>query len=801
MPSLAIPDHGLRRLALAAALTTLLFLAYLVTFSGQPVSDDERYIIDTVDSLATRGSLLLNQTSYLRPVQTTDVEPGQPLISVPLYWLAYRIPWAGNVHALFLLSPLVTALTGALLFYTALDLGYRERTAVVATLLFGLTTIVWPYTKTYFREPLTMLNLFAAAFLLNRWRTAFRAGVRHHWAYLGAGVLVTLVALLSKEAALIALPVLLLIAYPGGVIDGRRSRQIVQIAAWLVVVAAIAGVAMFVFRTDLLAWTYRYNVTRRLSAMLTNLPDIWRGIGGYLVSPGKAVWWTSPVLLLALGAPFALPRKRWRESWLPLGLLMIFVVTYAAVRGVQWSGGTGWGARYMAPITPFLMIAALPLLDRMLRGTARWPKLALAGLALWGFAVQVGGSYVYLFSYYDYLSRTITDTPWQGPAVWSFRWSQPLGSLLYLPQAETDIRWLIPRVDWPTLAVLVAALLLAGALAGWLHLRGAVRRRVVVAALAGAPLLALLVAMFALRQAYDDPRYHGNIPAVHEMRAYLAEHAAPGDTIMLSSPTYVPHFMNYYKGAATWYSLPWAPGERYSPEQAPAVAEGSTGELAGQRAVDAQVIFSQGGTFYNGQPIWLVMDLGPDLPWAPRPVEQYFSEHNYVTSTVDFSQYARLVQVLPYQAPPPTHPPATAVDARFGEAIRLTGFDVVVNGEARALGTVRPGDRLGLSLLWEAAAPVEESYTVALHLIGPDGLPLMQHDRAPVGGFAPTNTWQPGAALRDNYGFILPGDLPPGGYQVWAVIYSWPSLERLPVTGPDGEKLGDHLVLGGFEVR
>src|SRR5690606_6211815 len=188
--------------------------------------------------------------------------------------------------------------------------------AIAAVLLFGLTTIVWPYTKTYFREPLTMLNLFAAAFLLNRWRIAFRAGTGRHWAYLAGGVVVTMLALLSKEAAIIALPALILLAYPGGALEGRRGRQIVQIAAWLVVVGLIVGVALFVFRTALLAWTYRYDIAHRLSAMLANLPHMWLGVGGYLISPGKAVWWTSPVLLLALSAPLVLPRARWRESWL-----------------------------------------------------------------------------------------------------------------------------------------------------------------------------------------------------------------------------------------------------------------------------------------------------------------------------------------------------------------------------------------------------------------------------------------------------------------------------------------------------
>src|SRR5690606_4934602 len=86
-------DTNWRRAALAAALAALLFCAYLLTFSGVPVSDDERHIIDTTDSMAVRGNLLLNQTSYLQPIQVTLVEPGQPLLSVPLYWLGFHTPW------------------------------------------------------------------------------------------------------------------------------------------------------------------------------------------------------------------------------------------------------------------------------------------------------------------------------------------------------------------------------------------------------------------------------------------------------------------------------------------------------------------------------------------------------------------------------------------------------------------------------------------------------------------------------------------------------------------------------------
>lgn len=787
-----VPPSGstMRHVGLALLIGSLLFSTYLLTFSGVPRTDDERFIMDTAESMAVRGNLRLNQTAYLRPIQTTDVEPAQPALSVPLYWLAYHIPWVGNAQALFLFAPIVTALTGTLLFLQALDGGYEERTAVTAALLFGLGTFAWPYTKTHFREPLTMLNLFAAAFLLTRWRRAFAAGERRHWLYLGLSVLVTLLALLSKEAAFIALPALALIAYPGGLALRARRRQLAAILIGLAGVALLFGLGVMVFRTQLEAAISRYVLLNRALRLLEGLPQAGAGIVGYLFSPGRGLWWYSPPLVLALGAPLVTPRTRWRETWLPLGLTALFVLTYAAVRGVQWQGGTGWGPRYMLPLAPFLMVAALPLIERMLRAASLWPKLLLGLTALSGVAVQIGGVYVDLFDYEAHLTQQTGLLPYDASLAWNVRWSQALGSLLYLPQARTDIAWLIPAPDGVAIGVLAIAAAAFGAAIFWLHRRTDLPRRTAVVLLVGAPAVLMALAVFALWRAYDDPRYRGEDAALETLRSFLNEHVQPQDTILLNSPTYVPHFMNYYKDAAAWYSLPYAPGERYSPEHAPQVVSGDLDELVGPHAAGTVDIFGEGGTLYNGHPLWLVADQGPWLEWAVRPVEWYMTRHLYQVSAADFSPYVRLIEYLPLRAPSEDEKPRHMLNMRLGEGMRLAGFDL----EA-------VGDMLGLSLMWEALAPMAEDYIVAVFLIAPDGRPVLQQDRMPEGGFAPTSRWRPGQRLRDHYGFILPADLPAGEYELWVLAYRWPSLERLPVTGPDGRLLGDHIVLTTIPIH
>ncbi len=270
--------------------------------------------------------------------------------------------------------------------------------------------------------------------------------------------------------------------------------------------------------------------------------------------------------------------------------------------------------------------------------------------------------------------------------------------------------------------------------------------------------------------------------------------------MVLNAPTYAYHFMNYYKGRAPWYALPTSPGERYNVEGEPVPPTVDVGEIVHRQAADTRVLFSETGVFYNGQPIWLVGEQGESVPWGVRPVEWFYVKKNYRVSAIEFGPGARLIELLPLTAPGTDDTPATPLDVRFGDgAVRLVGVDVVGADGKPVEAPLHPGDSLGISLLWRAQRVPDASYTIGVYLMGPDGLPVLQHDSRPVGGFRPTTTWVQGERVRDNYGFILPGDLPAGSYELWLVVYEWPSLERL-MARPEGGAESDHVVLGRVEV-
>ncbi len=789
------PDH--RRLILSIMLVSLLFLVYLLTLAGVNRSNDELWIIDATQSVATRGDFQLNETLYLRNRTIADVEPVQPVLAAPLYWLVWNTGWIGNIHGLSLFNPLITALTALLLFYYALDLDYSERTALIAALLFGISTMAWPYAQYLFREPLTALGLLATAFCWERWRRAFTGDGQRAWAWFGTAAVVTVLALLSKESALIVLPAFVLLAYPGAESLRRYRKQIIIAGIAIVVIALLVVAGLFAFRqTGALASRYRLDLQVRL--LVSGMPQALDGLLGYFVSPGKAIWWFSPVTLLALASPALLPRTRWRESWLMLGTVLWFGLAYAAIKRDGWFGGAGWGSRFMLPILPFLMLAALPALNRLIASARLWPKIALGALALIGMIVQIGGVYVDIYSYYGFYQHATRQLPWVGPAIWDVRWSQAVGSLLYLPQAKTDILWLVSGADWLVIALIGLAIVITAVLVWWLHARTGQPRRMALLLGLASPILALAIGLVGLARAFDDPRYQADRPALWHLKDFLEQNLHQGDTIMLSTQQYIPFFRNYYKGRSIWYALPDSPGERYSPEQPPKVVSDKVEDLIAPLAVQLFTKVAQGGEYYHAKPIWLVVDTGPFLPWATRPPEWYFAKYAYTVDATEFDPRVRLVEYLPKAAPDAYAAPERPVDASFGSSIHLIGYDVwSSSGESERL---RADDMLGISLVWEAAAPINVDYTVAAHWLDSSGQVVAQQDRQPVGGFAPTSHWKIGEHVRDNYGFIVP-PLPPGRYTISLAVYSWPSLERLPVKDSAGLLTGDTLGLFTLEIK
>lgn len=126
-----------------------------------------------------------------------------------------------------------------------------------------------------------------------------------------------------------------------------------------------------------------------------------------------------------------------------------------------------------------------------------------------------------------------------------------------------------------------------------------------------------------------------------------------------------------------------------------------------------------------------------------------------------------------YTAPVVSH----SLQADFGNAIRLVGYDAASNS-----------DTFSLTLYWQSLAPVSTSYTVFVHLLDDQNKIIAQQDQIPVGGNYPTTRWLKSEYIKEAYSLTLPAGAHPT--QIEIGLYDAATGKRL--TRSDGT---DHLLL------
>jgi hypothetical protein len=124
----------------------------------------------------------------------------------------------------------------------------------------------------------------------------------------------------------------------------------------------------------------------------------------------------------------------------------------------------------------------------------------------------------------------------------------------------------------------------------------------------------------------------------------------------------------------------------------------------------------------------------------------------------------------------------------LGDQIRFLGYDL----EAES---VRAGEALPFTLYWQALRPMDTSYTVFTHMLGPSGEIIGQKDNVPQGGNYPTTLWQPGEVVTDKYSFVVDPSSPAGDYPLEVGMYRLETATRLPVRDGKGQLVPDERIL------
>lgn len=288
------------------------------------------------------------------------------------------------------LPPLLGALIVVVFARTLTELGFDAVTAVWSALALAVTSTIWVYAHVSFDSTATALAVAAATLSAVRFhrrgltRDALAVGLS-----LGAGVLVRIDTAIMVP--FLAAPVLI------GCFRRWRSTGRVPVAPLAGVVGPVAAAGVI----DLAYNWYRFGSIfdngHTDDGFLAFNPRIGEGFLGQVASPGKGMLIYSPLLIAALF------RWRWflrRHTVIAAsiaGATLATLLAHSAIVG--WAGDQAWGARFTVVVVPLVAIPLARVVQEIRRGRIGVPgRLAVAGLALAGVAIQLSGVLVDFFA-------------------------------------------------------------------------------------------------------------------------------------------------------------------------------------------------------------------------------------------------------------------------------------------------------------------------------------------------------------------------------------------------------------------
>jgi len=253
----------------------------------------------------------------------------------------------------------------------------------------------------------------------------------------------------------------------------------------------------------------------------------------------------------------------------------------------------------------------------------------------------------------------------------------------------------------------------------------------------------------------------------------------------------------------------------------------------------AQVRYPQGRLFFPAAPaLSLLIAAGWTAGWSERAGMRVAAG---ISGGLGVAAMALLVGVIWPTYAPPTWVRSGLSEiptpiATFGRQLALHTIRVQTSPPASPViekpstlaspgpSAAKPGDILGVELVWSQVGSIPVDYSIFLHVTGEDDSIVAQRDSFPASGNGPTRDWVPGAYLVDRHSIRIDPTAPaPCGCRLILGLYDHRQGRRLltedgqdhidlgpirikPIVSPDGipnpmrVPFGDDIVLAGYKL-
>jgi len=384
----------------------VLTVVYLLSYSGLPISDDEQLYVSAARNISVIGTLSAEQLHGNTRIEGDyhGVEPAHPLLAT--LWLnLFSNTNFGTTQVIYILPIIYTVFSCVLILEISIKMGKSLQAGFIASLLYGLGTLAWPYAKTFLREPL--INLV----LLGSWLMYLELKITYGYKkILSSIVFFALLILLVFVKALYGVTwVAYLTMY---ILEKRVKKLDLSKENTFLVATALGILLMFVILTWNITDTnifYRFTGgiihDGLLHVISISHEHILEAILGSLFSPLKGLVFYSPIVILGFISIFLYWKKDPLLFILPVTVLTSMIVLQSLLFDEMWWTPT-WGSRFLLPSISLLVISSLPIIQALL--DKGWiGKLALILLLLGGMLIQLPAV---LFNSSFFFSRTYNYT-------------------------------------------------------------------------------------------------------------------------------------------------------------------------------------------------------------------------------------------------------------------------------------------------------------------------------------------------------------------------------------------------------
>jgi hypothetical protein len=382
----------------------LLFLflncLYLLTSTGRARS------IDEIDPVLQSQSLLLRHSTAIPQAVTSGIyfgkldQYGVARSAWPFGHAMLVLPWAALGHDLqarFHVLPGINsdlaetavtcwssatyvALAVAASFLLFLKLGNDQGSALACSLLIGLSTPLFVYSGWLFSEPATTALFVIAALLLLG--SGKEVPISH-------AVLASLLLGFSIHVRIANMVTVLVFIAASMILERSEDRGFrYRTAMILVAIVGISGALYLVRNYVFFGNPFDFGVP----IVAENAKDLdswhnpfWRGVVGFLFSPGKSVFLFCPPMILGIWGLRRLWQRNRALTMLAVTAPIANLILYSF--RTQWEGSYCYGPRYLVPSLTLLCLPAAALL----REPPPWLRPTFWITATVGFLVQAIG--------------------------------------------------------------------------------------------------------------------------------------------------------------------------------------------------------------------------------------------------------------------------------------------------------------------------------------------------------------------------------------------------------------------------